>query len=376
MRDVLIVIGAADVRGGIQLRWRRLARELARSRRVTVLTWEAWAIPRFTDEDGYRVIRLPALAGWDRDHGRLVEMANAVVSSLGGILAALLVSGRWQVAVGTGLHPEGVVAGVAARLLSRPFVAETWLVGPYGNVARLAASKTARPVVRLLSSAKAVLTATQEGIDELTGIGIPPDRIRMEIPAVDTERFAPPTSERRALGREALRARAPRVVVYAGRFDLRQKRLDLLIDAWRLVDPEGWELVLVGEGGDDETVQRLAAAVPGVRLQPWANDAALMLAGADAFALPTRFESPGYALFEGMATGIPGLASEIAVYRELEPDGVELVPATTEAWASALRHLTESTPEEGAQRGAAARRWVEVHLAPSQLGQIEAVLDG
>ncbi len=376
MRDVLIVIGAADVRGGIQLRWRGLARELARSRRVTVLTWEAWALPRVTDKDGYRVIRLPSLARWDRDHGRPLEMANAVVSVLGGITAALVVRSRWQVAVGAGLHPEGAVAGIAARLLGRPFVAETWLVGPYGNVARLAASKSARPIVRLLARASTVLTSTQEGLDELTDIGIPAERVRMEIPAVDAKRFAPSAPDRQALGRRALDVDAPGVVVYAGRFDLRQKRLDLLLDAWRRVAPEGWELVLVGEGGDWDTVHRLAAAVPGVHLRPWADDVALVLAGADAFALPTRFESPGYALFEGMATGIPGLASDIDVYRELAPDGVELVPATTAAWTSALRRLTRATPEERARRGAAARRWVEVHLAPSQLAQIEDVLDG
>ncbi len=376
MRDVLIVIGAADVRGGIQLRWRGLARELGRSRKVTVLTWVPWALPRVTDEDGYQVIRLPALCGWDRDHGRLVEMVNTVVSVLGGIITALLVRRRWQIAVGAGLHPEGVVAGVAARLLHRPFVAETWLVGPDGNVARLAASKLARPIVRLLARASTVVTATREGLDELTGIGIPAERVRMEVPAVDTERFLPPTPERRALGRRALDVDASRVLVYTGRFDLRQKRIDLLVDAWRLVRPEGWELVLVGEGGDRETVHRLAVAAPGVRLRPWADDVATLLAGADAFALPTRFESPGYALFEGMATGIPGLASDIAVYRELEPDGVELVAATTEAWMSALRRLTESMPEERAQRGEAARRWVEVHLAPSQLGQLEELLDG
>jgi glycosyltransferase involved in cell wall biosynthesis len=240
-------------------------------------------------------------------------MANAAVSTVGGVMAALLVRRRWQVAIGAGLHPEGVVAGVAARLLRRPFLAETWLVGPYGNVDRLAGSTLRRPVVRLLSSARAVLTATSDGADELAEIGIPSERIRIESPSVDTSRFVPPTAGRRELGRRALRASAPNVLVYAGRFDLRQKRLDLLIGAWHLVQPRGWELVLVGEGGGHDAVRGLAAGGPGVHLRPWADDVALALAGADAFALPTRFESPGYALFEGMAAGLPGLASSIGL---------------------------------------------------------------
>ena len=373
---VLVVVGALDGRGGLQNRWRRLATELAEDRAVTFLTWTPALWPSTSTEGGYRVVRLPALCGWDRDHSRPLEVINTAVTLLGGLVAAIVLQRRWRVAVGAGLHPEAVVAGLAARLLGRRFIAETWLVGPRGNVARLVRARLSRPIVRLLSEASTVLTASEEGAEELASLGLDHDRIRREVPAVEMERFAPATIARRAVGRRAMGARRPHVLVYAGRFDLRQKRLDLLLEGWRRAEPKDWELVLVGQGADEGTVRHMASAAARVMVRPWTDDIATILAGADAFALPTRFESPGYALFEGMATGLPGLVSDIELYRQLRPDGVDLVAATPEAWTNALSRLAGAGAEELARQGWAARQWIEAHLAPSYLRQMEEILEG
>ena len=190
-------------------------------------------------------------------------------------------------------------------------------MGPVGNVERLRRSFLRRPVVGLLTRAGAIFSATGTGAAELVGAGIPPDRVAVKDLVVDTGHFTPASAAARQAGRQLLDARTPHTIVYAGRFDLRQKHLALLIEAWGTwMHPSG-KLVLVGEGPDEPVLVGLAASSQAnVRLHGWVDDAAEALQGADAFVLPTHFENPGYALFEGMACGLPGVASEIDVYRE------------------------------------------------------------
>ena len=149
--DVLIVHGIFGDRGGIQLRWRRMAAELAASRRVTVLTWEPCWWPRTRPVDGYRIVAAPCLVRWDRDRHPLVEIVNTAVSIVTGVLTALLLWRRWRVAVAVGLHPEGTVAALASGVRGLPFVAEIWLIGPIGNVERLRRSLLHQPVATLFA---------------------------------------------------------------------------------------------------------------------------------------------------------------------------------------------------------------------------------
>lgn len=354
-RPLVLVIAAYEERGGLQLRWRRQVARLSAERDVVVLTWARTWRPSSRREGRIRVVTLPALADWGRDHDRRTEVVNTAVSVATGVIACLWLRRRWAVAVGGGLHPEGTVVALAASLLRRPFLADTWLVGPLGNVARARGSTGGRAALGLLRRARAVLCATDVAAEELRDAGIPADRVvrtPLELrlddwPARTGPRHREPGERRR--------------VVYAGRFDLRQKRLDLLLQAWSSVG-EGWELLLVGGGPDDAAVRELARRCPmPADVTGWTRDVGAVLRDADAFVLPTSFESPGYALFEGMACGLPGLASDIDVYRELAPTGVRLVDPSAAAWAEALGWITRLPDRERHALGVSARRWVEIH---------------
>ena len=375
MKGVLIIVAAWDAHGGLQRRWRRLAKGLAEGHPVTVLTWGGPTVPAVRSEDGVRIVRIPSLARWDVEPGAVTQSANTLVSLATALCAALVMRRRWTVAVGAGLHPEGLVAGLAARALRRPFFAETWLVGELGNVERLRRSSLFRPSRVLLRRATCLLAITGEAARELhCSLGRDAPVLRT-YPAVDTDEFAPAANDLgRSEAKRALGGDGRRVLAYVGRFELRHKRLDVLLDAWERIDEPNWVLVLVGDGPDRDRVARRAAATHAVVL-PWTEDPAAVLRGADAFVLPTEWENPGYALLEGAAAALPGVASDIAVFRELHPDGVELVPNVVDAWEEALRRLVRAGDDERSAAGAAARRWAAATSSVDEVEQLRTILD-
>jgi glycosyltransferase involved in cell wall biosynthesis len=214
-----------------------------------------------------------------------------------------------------------------------------------------------------------VLVNTETGEEELQRLGLPSECLCRMALAVDRSRFHPRAKQGPGTGRH--------VLLYAGRHDLRQKRLDLLLAAWDRVAPSGWELVIAGDGPDSHLVQAHAARCRGhIRLLGWVDDVETLLAGADAFALPTVAESPGNAVLEGMACGLPGLASDIPVLRAMAPAGVRLVENTVAGWEAAARWLTELAPDERREIGALAWTWIEDNTSPTDVDDLAEVLDG
>ena len=359
-RGLLLVAASFDARGGLQRRLENVAALAADQGPATVLTWRRglkWSRERRAD--GVEVIRLPAVAGWERDHGRALALANTAVSVALGTVAALLLRRRWHVAFAGGLNPEGVVAGIAARLLARPFVLRTWLPGPFGNVARLERSPLAPLLRRLLAAASALLAETEEMADELIAAGFDPTRIVILDTGLDLAPFTAPTTEARRAAREELGLAGDGIVVYCGRFDLRQKRLDLLLAAWERADLAGWQLVLVGDGPDRQYLEDRARATPGVLTRPWTDDVSPFLVSADAVVLPTRAEGNAAGLLEALACGLPTVVSATAMYRRLSAPGT-LVVDDVDEWAGALRKLA-ADPGLREELGRAGRQWVESH---------------
>jgi glycosyltransferase involved in cell wall biosynthesis len=355
---VLIVIGSLDAKGGLRRRVSDLAGALARERRVTILTWTARRRPRaHVRADGVRVVSVPSVLDWGSDHHPVAAAINTAVSLLTGVAAAVLLRGRWSVAYGVGLHPEGTVAGLAARG-KRSFVITTWLVGPFGNAQRLGRSASRRVVLSLLRSARWIAPETHEAAEELIDLGLPRDRLALVSAAVDLHRFRPLSELERQRGSNG---RTRNVAVYAGRFDLRQKRLDLLLDAWEAAALGGWELVLAGDGEDQAVVRGKAQEFANVRVLGWRDDVRSLLARADLFLLPTVAEGSPLSLLEGMACGLPGIVSAIPGLAARRPDGVLLAGNEVDAWVAALRKIDALGLDGRRAAGSRARAWVEAH---------------
>ena len=239
---VLIVAGSFAGKGGLQRRLSDLAGSLSAHHQVTVLTWMARARPRSElRPDGVRVVVVPSILDWGSDHHPVAAALNTLFSVTTGVTAALLLRSRWSVACAAGLQPEGTVAALAARG-PRKFVIMTWMAGRLGNAERLRRSVAARFVLRRIRRARWFIAETPDAAAELVELGLPPDRVRSLIVGVDLHRFRPRQHAVRA------RLRGGRLAVYTGRFDLRHKRLDLLLEAWAAATLPGWRLVLAGAG--------------------------------------------------------------------------------------------------------------------------------
>jgi glycosyltransferase involved in cell wall biosynthesis len=139
---------------------------------------------------------------------------------------------------------------------------------------------------------------------------------------VDTRRFAPGAraAEARALREQLGLCDGRLVAVFVGS-EWERKGLRPLIEALALA--RDWTLVVAGDG-DRDSYQHLADSLgvgTAVRWLGLSADVALAYALADAFVLPSAYETFSLATFEAAASGLPILATPVSGVRELIRDG-------------------------------------------------------
>jgi glycosyltransferase involved in cell wall biosynthesis len=139
---------------------------------------------------------------------------------------------------------------------------------------------------------------------------------------VDTEMFTPGAraQEARAKRLSLGIAEGPLVAVFVGS-EWERKGLAPLIRALALAG--GWELVVVGDG-DRRHYQQLADSLGVGQALHWlgvTSDVQLVYALADAFVLPSSYETFSLVTFEAAASGLPILAAPVSGVRELIEDG-------------------------------------------------------
>jgi glycosyltransferase involved in cell wall biosynthesis len=164
---------------------------------------------------------------------------------------------------------------------------------------------------------------------------------------VDLDRFRPPTVDERARARAGLGVGDETdVVVFIGHeFD--RKGLPLVLDA--LADPGLTDVELVVIGGTPDEVrhgERLAThrgVASRVRFLGIRSDPAPLLWAADAFVLPSAYESSGLVFLEALAAGLPVVASRVGVAPERIVDGRngQLVERTGPDVARGLRTVLD-----------------------------------
>ncbi|MDP8957610.1 MAG: glycosyltransferase [Actinomycetota bacterium] len=179
-------------------------------------------------------------------------------------------------------------------------------------------------------------------------LGIEPERITVIERGRDPARLGEPNPKRRHRVRAALGLTEEQpVVITVGRQEY-QKGQRYLLEAIGMVAGHrpDLRLLLVGRRGNASEDLELLLAKPEigehVEVLGHREDVPDLLAAADVFAFPSMYEGLGGAVVEAMALGMPVVAADLPVMREvLEPDGNALLvrPGSAEDLAGALEHL-------------------------------------
>ncbi|MBW8771681.1 MAG: glycosyltransferase, partial [Gemmatimonadetes bacterium] len=162
-----------------------------------------------------------------------------------------------------------------------------------------------RYVRRLARGCRAVIVASPTVADELRAHGVA--NVEQVPLGVDLDHFNP--RRRGRAGETRRRAGLPDgpVALFAGRF-AREKRLDLLLDAWAPVEKRtGARLALLGDGPQARTLRQHPYAHRVLWL-PFETDRERMadlLAAIDVYLAPGPYETFGLAALEAMASGTP-----------------------------------------------------------------------
>lgn len=211
------------------------------------------------------------------------------------------------------------------------------------------------------------VATTAEIAAALEGEGYAPAAIARIPNFVDTDLFHPPTPAERAALRAALGLDGRTVVVHSGRLTAR-KNVDLLLEAFaraaaRVTGIDPPLLVLLGDGPERAALEARAQApdlAGRVRFAGFREDVPRWLGAADLLVLPSRLEGMPNALLEGMAVGLPALATAIGGCLEaVVPDesGLLVPPDDARALEEGLVRLL-GDPALRARLGAGAARRV------------------
>jgi glycosyltransferase involved in cell wall biosynthesis len=165
--------------------------------------------------------------------------------------------------------------------------------------------------------------------------GLAPARCSVIYNGIDTERFRPV---------EQPRAGPPTIIAVANL--IREKGIDVLIEACRMLQEVAWKLVIVGDGPEEPALRRLAAAAGvGERIEftGLRDDVERCLREADIYAHPAVWqEAFGLTITEAMASGCATIASRVGGIPEIIEDGKSgmlVAPGDPRALAGGLRRL-------------------------------------
>jgi glycosyltransferase involved in cell wall biosynthesis len=186
----------------------------------------------------------------------------------------------------------------------------------------------------------------------------PPSKLRMLANAVDLERFTPIDAEERAAARRELGlAQSARVVLHFG-WDWHRKGGDLLLGAADVMgaEPGLTFLTVLAENPDPSLAVAFESNSTVQPLPPHANVNELY-AAADVFLNCSRAEGMPYALLEALARGLPAVATDLPVQRELLTGlpAARVVAPDAAAVAVAISELLASTPQQRTDHALLAR---------------------
>ncbi len=234
-----------------------------------------------------------------------------------------------------------------------------------------------------LDRARRVIAETQMEREFLSRIGVPNDRLRVIPGGIDLS-TCPPAAPREPP------ANAPLRILFVGRVEFEQKGVDVLLDAaQRLARRTDLEWRIVGEiwVPPEVLAVRTARLPPSVRLVVTGRRSESELdqeyRTADLLVVPSRFEPFGLVLLEGLARGLPIIASRVGGMPEIIGESgtaLWVPPGDPAALAEAVERLADD-PALRRRMGSAGRHRAEAFDWARRIPEVarvyrEAVAEG
>lgn len=250
------------------------------------------------------------------------------------------------------VHAHLFYSNIASRMAGR---GRFPLLNTVHNMDLRARRKWFRWVDRATRSRCQVHTAVSRGVQALHAgrIGVPRDRVRVVYNGIRPP--DPPSPSRIRELRESWGVEGCALVLGSVGRLVPQKGFDVLLRMLPALAGDGSGpvgLVLLGEGPQKEALRALAAAAPPercrVRIAGFREDAPQCIGAFDVLVAPSRFEGFGLMVAEGMALGVPIVASDIEPFREVSA-GYENIrfAAFTEANTAAVRKALNDAAARG-----------------------------
>jgi glycosyltransferase involved in cell wall biosynthesis len=213
--------------------------------------------------------------------------------------------------------------------------------------------------------------------DVLMRLGVPANRLAVIPNGVDPEQWVPSAMPESA---ELLELRQrfahQRVFLYMGRIAT-EKNVEALLRAWRLVQPKGCTLVVVGDGPVRQSLMQSYGPESNVHWWGHEPDQAkrvALLQLAEVFLLPSLVEGLSLALLEAMASGTACVATDAGADGEVLEGGAGIV-ISTQGVTTQLRTLLpvlRDQPVLTAELGRRARkRALERYTLEHNIDQLE-----
>ena len=166
-------------------------------------------------------------------------------------------------------------------------------------------------------------------------------------------------------------------VGYIGRL-VGLKRIDTLLHAFDRLEVRSKRLLIIGDGPDRAELEGLAASLPSsadIEFLGYREDRLNLLAGMDAFVLPSASEGIPRCLMEAMAASIPVVASDIAGCRALvSAETGSLFPVGSEAVLSERLAAISANPDVAKQAAVRGREFIVETFSAARMAAEYCVL--
>ena len=189
-----------------------------------------------------------------------------------------------------------------------------------------------------------VIVFSEIQADVLNKLGVKEKRIEIIPNGVDTSLWTPKAeksieSEEREVQKKLGNKR---VFLYMGRIAT-EKNVEALLKAWKSINTNGCQLVIVGDGPLRPTLENNFLSTDECAIRWWGYEADLktrlaLLRCTEVFILPSLVEGLSIALLEAMATGTACIATDAGADGEVLKDGAGIT-LSTESVTSQLKTL-------------------------------------